>query len=94
MLPVIRERIAFDRRIFMPEENQEQKPKTPIDFTHPSIGGIKVGHAVPEKGTKEIRFDHLDSRCVRRSPFWTDTEQPMAETGPAKSVENEDDARE
>lgn len=74
----------------MSDEKNEQEPKASIDFSH--IGGKKVGHSVTVKQEKEIRFDHLDARCIRRSPFWTDSGLSVAETKPAESVEKENDA--
>ena len=70
---------------------EKKKPKASIDVS--LIGGKKVGHHVPVKLEKEIRFEHLGGRCVRRSPLWTECDQSMAETKPAESVEKEADAR-
>jgi hypothetical protein len=54
----------------MSEEKQEQKPKTPIDFSH--IGGKKVGHLVPVN--KEIDFSSIPGvRCVMQPPVWPET---------------------
>lgn len=44
--------------------SDEQKSKEPISFE--KIGGVKVGHPVPVKGEKGIRFDHVGGRCIRR----------------------------
>jgi hypothetical protein len=47
-----------------------------------SISAVKrVGHRVRVKEKSEISFDHLRGRCVRRSPFWTDTSQEEDERG-------------
>ena len=74
----------------MSEEKQEQKPKTPIDFSHPSIGGIKVGHWVPVKQAKEIDFSSIPGvRCVMPPPS-----RAEAETKAAESVEKEDEVGE
>jgi len=77
----------------MSEEKQEQKPKTPIDFSHPSIGGIKVGHWVPVKQAKEIDFSSIPGvRCVMPPPQGEKSEPSTdaAPEAPAESVEKED----
>jgi hypothetical protein len=68
--------------------SDEKKDKAPIDLTHPSIGGIKVGHWVPSNQGKEIDFSSIPGvRCVLPPP-------KRAETKPAESGEKEDDSRE
>jgi len=66
--------------------SEEKKDKAPIDLTHPSIGGRKVGHWVPSNQGKEIDFSSIPGvRCVMPPPS-------RAETKPAESVETEDEA--
>jgi hypothetical protein len=61
-----------------------QKDKAPIDFSHPSIGGRKVGHWVPVKQGKEIDFSSIPGvRCVMPPDA-----HPMNRR--AKSVESEE----
>ena len=70
--------------------SEEKKDKAPVDLSHPSIGGRKVGHWVPSNPGKEIDFSSIPGvRCVMPPPS-----QAEAETKPAESVEKEDDARE
>ena len=65
--------------------SEENKDKTPIDLSHPSIGGRKVGHWVPSNQGKEIDFSSIPGvRCVLPPP-------KRAETEPAESVEKEDE---
>jgi len=49
-------------------------PARPVDFSHPSIGGKKVGHPVPVQTEKGISFEHLGGRCIRKA-----SDHPMAE---------------
>ena len=68
----------------------KKKDTAPIDFSHPSIGGRKVGHWDPVKQGKEIDFSFIPGvRCVMPPPSRVE-----AETKPTESVEKEDDARE
>jgi hypothetical protein len=62
-----------------------QEDKAPIDFTHPSIGGKKVGQWVPSG--EEIDFSSIPGvRIVMPPP-------KRAETKPAESVEKEDEGK-
>ena len=70
--------------------SEEKKDKTPVDLSHPSIGGRKVGHWVPSNQGKEIDFSPIPGvRCVMPPPSRVE-----AETKPTESVEKEDEARE
>jgi hypothetical protein len=42
------------------------KKKT-IEFSHPSIGGKKVGHPVPVRTEKPVDFTSIGGKCVRRA---------------------------
>jgi hypothetical protein len=69
------------------ETNMSDKTidKAPIDLSHPSIGGRKVGHWVPVNEGKEIDFSSIPGvRCVLPPP-------KRAETSPAEPVEKEDE---
>ena len=48
----------------------EQKPKEPISLA--KIGGVKVGHPIPVKGSKEIDFSAIGGKLVLKSPLWAD----------------------
>jgi hypothetical protein len=68
---------------------EEKKDTAPIDLSHPSIGGRKVGHWVPVNQGKEIDFSSVPGvRCVLPPPS-----RAEAETKPAESVEKEDEGR-
>jgi hypothetical protein len=72
------------------------KDKAPIDFTHPSIGGRKVGEWMPAKQGKEIDFSSIPGvRCVMPPPLWAKSEPPTdaAPDAPAESGEKEDEGR-
>jgi len=69
----------------MSEEKQEEKVKTPIDFSH--IGGKKVGHPVTVKLEKPIDFSSIGGVCVRKA-----SDNPMFNPKPEESVEKEGDA--
>jgi hypothetical protein len=69
--------------------SEEKKDKTPVDLSHPSIGGRKVGHWVAANHGKEIDFSSIPGvRCVTPPPS-----RAEAETKPAVSVEKENDYR-
>jgi hypothetical protein len=42
------------------------KKKT-VDFSHPSIGGKKVGHPVPARTEKPVDFTSIGGKCVRKA---------------------------
>jgi hypothetical protein len=66
--------------------SEETKDKTPIDLSHPSIGGRKVGHWVPSNQGKEIDFSSIPGvRCVMPPHSRVD-----AETKPAEPIESEE----
>jgi hypothetical protein len=44
--------------------SEEKKHMQAIDFRH--LGGKKVGHPVPVKAEKEISFESIGGRVVRR----------------------------
>jgi len=68
---------------------EEKKDKTPVDLSHPSIGGRKVGHWVPSNQGKEIDFSSIPGvRCVMPPPSRVEPE-----TKPAESVEKEGEGR-
>lgn len=56
-----------------------QKDQAPIDFSHPSIGGRKVGHWVPVKQGKEIDSSSIPGvRCIMPPPSRVESEHPTA----------------
>ena len=68
--------------------SEEKKDTAPIDLTHPSIGGIKVGQWVPSNEGKEIDFSSIPGiRCVMPP-----TAHPLYKR--ANSVEKVDESNE
>ncbi len=68
-----------------PDAYLQKKPKEAIEFSHPSIGGGKVGHPVPVKTEKEISFEHLGGRCVSRSPLWAEPTESTQQHGESRA---------
>lgn len=57
--------------------SEEKKNTAPIDFSHPSIGGRKVGHWVPVNLGKEIDFSSIPGvRCVMSPPLRAKSDPP------------------
>jgi hypothetical protein len=84
MHPGNRGRLILRGEHFMSDKT---KDKAPIDLSHPSIGGRKVGQWVSMKQEKEIDFSSVPGvRCVLTPPS-----RAEAKTKPAESVEKEDE---
>jgi hypothetical protein len=66
----------------VPKDAPESGPPT-INFS--SIGDRKVGHPIPVQSEKEISFESIGGKCVRRA-----SDHPMNER--AESTRKEDDA--
>lgn len=62
--------------------------KAAKEFIVENVGGEKVSHPVSEK---EVRFDHLSAKVVRRSPYFLHLPDPAAAPD---AVEEKDESKE
>jgi hypothetical protein len=64
--------------------SEEKKDKAPVDLTHPSIGGKKVGHPIPIRTNDENPFEHLGGKVVLKP-----SDHPLFNAKPEESVEKQ-----